>query len=214
MIQSPLLKKLPGVLHGFGTRGEPRPPNVVTVQQVHGKNILEAEKVPKKEPEGFDVVMTDRPGVGVAIKTADCLPILMVEPSARLVAAVHAGWKGTLIRVVEKAVERIVESGGERRNLLVALGPNIAGPCFEVEEDVKKAFEREFLDWPILKQKSERKWLLDVSETNRLQLIELGVKSPQIDRIDLCTHCRSDLFYSYRRDGEKAGRMINFIQLI
>ncbi len=212
-MKSQLLEKVPGILHEFGTRSDPRPLKVVTVQQVHGNNIFMATKAVKKEPEGYDIIVTDQPGVGVAVKTADCLPILLVEPEARIVAAVHAGWKGTLIRVVEKAVERIEEMGGEPRNLLAALGPNMVGACFEVEEDVKKSFEREFLDWPILKKKNDKKWLLDVAETNRLQLLELGIKSSQIDRIDLCTHCRADLFWSYRRDGEKAGRMINFIQM-
>lgn len=214
MIKSQLLEKIEGISHGFGTREDARAKNVVTVQQVHGAKIFHATKVTPKEPEGYDILIADRPKIAIAAKAADCLPVLIAEAEAGIVAAVHAGWKGTLVRVTEKAVECILEMGGETRNLVAALGPSMSGACFEVEEDVKKAFEREFLDWPILKQKSQQKWLLDVAETNRLQLMDLGLKPSQIDRIDLCTHCRPDLFWSYRRDGEKAGRMINFIEIL
>ncbi|HSA58106.1 MAG TPA: peptidoglycan editing factor PgeF [bacterium] len=214
MIASPLLRAVPGIAHGFGTIADPRPAHTVTVKQVHGVRILEPEAVLADEPDGFDTVLTDRPGVAVAVKTADCLPILVVEPKARIVAAVHAGWKGTLQRAVQAAIRRIVERGGRAENLVCALGPNMAAGCFEVKEDVKGDFEREFPGWPILKRLSETKWLLDVALTNRLQLRESGVSDAQVDRIDLCTHCRPDLFWSYRRDGEAAGRMVNFIQLL
>lgn len=213
MLKSPLLEKIPGIRHGFGTRSDPRPENVVTVQQVHGVKILETVSVPDGEPEGYDIVLTDLPGLAVAVKTADCLPILMVEPKARLVAAVHAGWKGTLARVSQAAIQRIVERGGRSENLVCAMGPNMTAGCLEVEADVVQDFEKEFAGWPVLKRISETKWLLDVALTNCLQLRETGIPEHCIDRIDLCTHCRPDLFWSYRRDGEKAGRMVSFIAL-
>jgi hypothetical protein len=214
MITSPLLEKISGIAHGFGVIADPRPENAVTVKQVHGVAILEPTSVPDLEPDGYDTVLTDRPGLAVAVKTADCQPILIAEPERRIVAAVHAGWKGTLRRAVQAAVRRIVEKGGRAENLVCALGPNMAAACFEVEEDVKADFEREFPGWPVLKRLSETKWLLDVALTNRLQLKEIGVPETQIDRIDLCTHCRPDLFWSYRRDGEAAGRMVNFIEIL
>lgn len=214
MITSPLLQEIPGIAHGFGTIADRRPADTVTVKQVHGVRILEPEAVLADEPDGFDTVLTDRPGIAVAVKTADCQPILVVEPKARIVAAVHAGWKGTLQRAVQVAVARMVEMGGRAENLVCALGPNMAGDCFEVEADVKGDFEREFPGWPILKRLSETKWLLDVALTNRLQLRESGVRDAQVDRIALCTHCRPDLFWSYRRDGESAGRMVSFVRLL
>lgn len=213
MISSALLAKVPHIIHGFGTREETRPSNIVTAQQVHGKSIVEVTEIPSREPEGFDIVLTDRPGIAVAVKTADCLPILIVEPAARIVAAVHAGWKGTLGRVSQAAVRRIIEKGGKAENLVCALGPNMVAGCLEVEADVFQDFEKEFAGWPVLKQVLETQWLLDVALTNRLQLRETGIPEHRIDRIDLCTHCRPDLFWSYRRDGEKAGRMVSFIGL-
>jgi len=216
MIVSPLLQEVSGIRHGFGTQGDERPGNAVTVQQVHGTEILEATCVLSQEPQGYDIVIADRPGIAVAVKTADCLPILMVEPKLRLVAAVHAGWKGTLQRASQAAVRKIVESGGSAANLVVCLGPNMIGRCFEVGADVRMDFEREFPAWPVVtpNPKNGEKWLLDVAETNFRQLLEVGIPRNQIDRIDLCTHCCEDLFWSYRRDGGKAGRMLNFIEIL
>ena len=214
MITSPLLQKIPGIVHGFGTIADPRPVNAVTVKQVHGVKILEPDSVSSFEHEGYDTVLTDRPGLAVAVKTADCQPILIVEPQKKIVAAVHAGWKGTLLRTVQAAIRRMEEKGGSAKNLVCALGPNMVGRCFEVEADVAGDFEREFPGWPVLKKISGAKWLLDVTLANRLQLREAGVPDAQVDHIDLCTHCRPDLFWSFRRDGEKAGRMVNFIQIL
>lgn len=213
MIHSSLLQSVPGLEHGFGTIADARPEPVVTVKQVHGVAILEPDAVPLREPEGYDTVLTDRLGLAVAVKTADCLPVLVVEPKKKIIAAIHAGWKGTLQRATQVALRRIEDKGGDLKSLLCALGPNMVGECFEVGEDVKRDFEKEFPGWPILKQKSPDKWLLDVSLTNKLQLEEMGVTADRMDRIDLCTHCRPDLFWSYRRDAEAAGRMINFIKL-
>lgn len=214
MIFSPLLQKIPWIAHGFGTIADPRPANAVTVKQVHGVAILEPENVPDSEPDGYDTVLTDRPGIAAAVKTADCQPILIVEPTKKIIAAVHAGWKGTLLHAVQAAIRRIEEKGGRAKNLVCALGPNMAGGCFEVEKDVAADFEREFPGWPILTKVSDKKWLLDVALANRLQLKEAGVPEAQIDRVDLCTHCRPDLFWSFRRDGDAAGRMVNFIEIM
>lgn len=213
-ITSSLLRKIPGLAHGFGTKREAPPEGVVTSKQVHGVAILEVNEGPTSLVEGYDILITDRPNITVGVKTADCQPILIVEPHRKIAAAVHAGWKGTLQRAVQVAIRRIVEKGGRAENLVCALGPNMAGNCFEVEADVAGDFEREFPGWSILRKTSETKWLLDVALTNRLQLQELGVPEDQIDQIDLCTHCRPDLFWSYRRDGGAAGRMVNFIQLL
>ncbi len=209
MILSPLLEKVAGITHGFGTIKDVRPDRVVTVKQVHGVAILEPKGILASEPEGYDTVLTDRPGLAIAVKTADCLPILIVEPDKKIIAAVHAGWKGTLQRVVQVALRRIQEKGGNLESLLCAMGPNMVGGCFEVGEDVKFDFEKEFPGWPILKKISDKKWLLDVALANRLQLEEMKVPSAHIDRIDICTHCHPDLFWSYRRDGEAAARMVS-----
>lgn len=216
MISSPLLGAIASIAHSFGTRGpEVLPIHLVTATQVHGTEVHFVRQVEKAVGKGFDILITDRKGIAVGVRTADCLPILIAEPVRGLVAAVHAGWRGTLARVAEKAVQKILSLGGRIENLVVSLGPCIGGRCYEVEKDVAYAFQRDFPDWPeFLKVKSPVKWLLDLASSNRRQLVQVGLKPERIDRIDLCTHCRSDLFFSHRRDGSKAGRMITFIQLL
>lgn len=213
-IRSALLEKVPGILHGFGTKQEAAPAEAITSKQVHGVAILEVDERPTESLEGYDILLTGRPGLIVAVKTADCLPVLMADPERRIIAAVHAGWKGTAGRVVQKAIERLTILGARPERLVAALGPNMGHRCYEVQNDVASIFEKEFPGWPVLKPKSEERWWLDVAEANRRQLLESGVRSENIDRIDLCTHCRPDLFHSHRRDAAGAGRMINFIMLL
>ena len=214
MIQDPFFTTLPGIRHGFGTRGDEYPANIVTSRQVHGAEIFEVKGPPVSGLEGFDILMTGRPGVAVAVKTADCLPVLLADPEKRLVAAVHAGWRGTVQRVVQKAVRRMIERGAVLENIHAALGPNMSGSCYEVGPDVHEIVEKEFPKTAVLRPKSGSKWFLDVAALNRLQLTELGLPPDRIAQVNLCTHCRPDLFESYRRDGEKSGRMINFIELL
>ncbi len=213
MISSPLLASVDGIFHGFGTRTDDPPPlpGLVTVKQVHGTYLYFVGEDRRIEKPGYDILMTGQPGTAIGVKTADCLPILMVEPEKRLVVAAHAGWKGTAARIVREAVGEIEKRGGRPERLAVALGPCIGGDCYEVEKDVAKTFVDPS---PFLRRKSEVKWLLDLQEANRLELIGSGLLPERIDRIPLCTHCRPDLFHSYRRDGNSAGRMVNFIQLL
>ncbi len=219
MLTSPMLIQFPNLLHGFGTKREDLAhSDVVLAGQVHGTEALLVRDPTQGELKGYDILITNVRRVAVGIKTADCLPILLFEPEKGIVAAVHAGWRGTAARIAEKAVHKIIELGGRPENLTAGLGPCIDGRCYEVGADVATVFQKEFLEWPeFLRVKSETKWLLDIVEANRRELIRVGVRPERIDcigRIDLCTHCRPDLFDSYRRDGEKAGRMVSFIQLI
>lgn len=214
MILSPLLSQIPHLLHAFGTLGDiETPKNLVVSKQVHGTKIFFAKDM-ANNLDGFDALMTDQKNVAVAVRTADCLPLLMVDPTKGLIAAVHAGWKGTFQRIAEKAVKKFISLGSQPVDIIAALGPCMKGECYEVEEDVALSFEEEFPGRAILKKKSKTKWLLNITETNRLQLIAAGLSPEKIDQVDLCTYCRPDLFYSFRREGEKAGRMVSFIQWV
>jgi len=216
VITSPLLTTIPGLFHGFGTRSTEDPvPGLLTVKQVHGTYVYYLGEDREIEKPGYDILMTHKRGTAIGIKTADCLPVLMVEPEKGIIAAVHAGWKGTLSGVLKKAVTEMIKRGGDVTKMAASLGPAISGSCYEIEKDVAGLFEKEFSNTaPFLKRKSETKWLLDLAELNRVHLLDLGVRPERIDRIDLCTHCRGDLFPSYRRDGKGAGRMVSFIKLL
>src|SRR6266481_2723344 len=198
--------------------------------QFHSDGILHFETAPT-EPARADASVTKRAGLLLAVQTADCVPILLVDPKNRAVAAVHAGWRGTLARIVEKAIGRMqMEFGSQSADLLAAIGPAIGGCCYEVGTEVAAAFSGQFVDaaeffdelrtgdepnplqWlnmmPPGHQPPPKKVLLDLRKANRSQLEAAGVPVANIFVSDLCTGCRRDLLFSYRKEGPQSGRMM------
>ncbi len=211
---SRLLESLPTIRHGFGERGDTPPAGIVMLRQTHGTDILMVETGRESGEAGFDIVITRQPHIPIGIKTADCQSLLAVDPEAKIIAAIHAGWKGTLQRATEVAIRRMVSLGAKPERLCVALGPSMLRSCYEVERDVAAQFQKEFHDWPdILEKKTDVKWRLDVALANRRQLLRMGISPQNIEHLERCTHCYSDRFESFRRDGEKSGRMVSWIRI-
>lgn len=219
-LTSTLLSSVPGLIHGFGQR-VPGPRAVARqaaqeafensgrvffLKQVHGSTIVTP---PWAEPPEADASFTDVGGSLLAIETADCQPILIVDPATRRVAAVHAGWRGTAARIAQKTAEELIRTGSRAADLLGALGPAIGACCYEVGLDVEDAFGPDRARF-FVRGKSTRKHL-DKTAANRAQLEEAGLAATNIDVLDLCTRDREDLFFSYRRDGANAGRMISVV---
>lgn len=217
---SPRLADIGGLVHGFGLRvAGPRATaraaaqaafepagEVFFLRQVHGCAVASP---PWAEPPDADASFAADAGALLAIETADCLPILIVDPAQRRVAAAHAGWRGTVACVAQAAVRALIAAGSDPRRLVAALGPSIGPCCYEVGPEVEEAFGepgRRFF----VEGENERKHL-DVSAANRVQLEEVGLAPANIDHVDFCTRCREDLFFSYRRDGAHAGRMISVV---
>lgn len=209
--------------HAFGTRHAPpaatpwpwpRHIPLVTAKQVHGDHVIIVTPGLTEAPGGHqgDALMTGQAGQTVGVFTADCLPILLADPVRGAVAAVHAGWRGSLRRIAQKAVATMAATFGSLPGqMMAALGPAIGRCCYEVGLEVLEPLRREFPYWRELvdAQRNEvKKHRLDLRAWNRRQLEEAGVR--QIDDLTLCTACRPDLFYSYRRDGligqDKQGR--------
>ena len=160
-------------------------------------------------------MITDQPGILLIIKTADCLPVFLVDVEGKTVAAVHCGWMGTKKRVLQKTVRTMKSSfGSEPESMLVAMGPCIASSCYDVGEDVLSEFVQTGLSRDVFQghPKQKNKYLLDLNKANRIQLTELGVREENIVSVDLCTHCDDNLL-SYRRDRKTARRLMNFIGL-
>ena len=151
-------------------------------------------------------------GVLLGIATADCVPILMVDPQKEIVAALHAGWRGTLKGIAQRALELLVAHWGvDPQNLQVALGPSIGSCCYEVGPEVGEAIvERWRIQNPAAWRPVGRKGFLDLREVNLTQLAEAGVCRSHIARIGPCTFCDPS-FASYRRDGAGAGRQLSVI---
>ena len=146
-----------------------------------------------------DALLENTPGAVVAVKTADCIPILLVDERSRAVAAVHAGWRGTVARIAEAAVAAMRDRfGSAPADLHAAIGPGIGKCCYEVGPEVAARF-------------GERgRAHIDLAEANRRQLIEAGVTARRIYASNLCTMCRPGEFHSFRRDREAAGRLYSF----
>ena len=210
--RSGALEKLPWLAHGFGTRLSadwPDTADLATVRQVHSDRILLADR-PGCAGEG-DALISNQPGLTLAVRTADCLPILIADPRHRAVAAIHAGWRGTAREIAPKALQTMANHFGTRpEDAIVVIGPGIGNCCFEVGPEVAIQFAPYFPERSDLRGRVR----IDLAETNRRQLRRNGVTMSQIVSSSLCSCCRKDQFHSYRRDREAAGRMVTTIRVV
>ncbi|HZR82778.1 MAG TPA: polyphenol oxidase family protein [Candidatus Binatia bacterium] len=211
-----------GVEHGFGTRDEPVPDEyrVVRARQVHGAALVWPNDATPSPAGDADALLTDRPGLAVAVATADCVPVLIAAPGARVVAAVHAGWRGTLAGIVPTVVDELRSRRGvPATELRVALGPSIDGCCFEIEREIAARFADRFGDemWSAWRDGRPRddvpRGTLDLRAVNRRLLLAAGVPDAAIEFVGPCTFCGDAGFASYRRDGATAGRQLSWIAL-
>jgi len=199
------LDRLPWLLHGFGTRVADIPSRfsqLATLKQIHSSECIAAGGRAGELGRG-DALLENSPGSVVAVKTADCIPILLADERRRAVAAVHAGWRGTAAEIARRAVEQMGERFGTAPgNLHAAIGPGIGACCYEVGPEVAERFG--------LVGRTH----LDLTEINREQLLDSGVTAGRIYASRLCTMCLGAEFHSFRRDREAAGRLYSFIGIL
>ncbi len=210
--------------HGFGTKvltietltqlAGRRKLRLVTMDQRHSDTIHTLLAYPRKPLSGDGVITAFR-GLVLVIKTADCLPVLFYDSGRQVVAAAHCGWQGTGLRLLPKMVSLLVsEQGCSLSTLQVALGPSIGPLCYEVGQDVVEIFAGNGLPVPCFSPIANRpgKYLFDLKASNRQQLLDAGIVDRNVFSLNYCTHCEKNL-YSYRRDAQKAGRLLSFIGL-
>jgi YfiH family protein len=218
----PRLEKIHYLIHGFGTRKwedndylnrpEWKEFKLVFLDQIHSNIIHLLDSVPEERLKG-DAMITGLPFLLLIIKTADCLPVLVVDESHKVIAAVHSGWRGTSKRVVQKAIQRMRDHYGcHPSSLLVALGPCIAHECYEVGENVYQSFEEEGLSTEFFRNHPLRrkKYLFDLKGANVSQMVSAGIEEKNVFSSGICTHCQEGL-PSFRREKDKAGRTLSFI---
>jgi polyphenol oxidase len=199
---------------------------VVRVRQVHGVNVLVVDQTLAGR-EGFprllldddylyDAMVTNLPGLGLTISTADCLPIFIVDPRRRAIAAVHAGWRSSVKGIVAQALKTMEHVYGiDPADCYAAIGPGIRGCCYEVDPPVVDRVKEASRHWQAcLEPAREGHWMLDLARLNIGFLGEAGVSRDRILETGLCTACRGDLFYSYRAEKPKTGRMMSAIALV
>jgi purine-nucleoside/S-methyl-5'-thioadenosine phosphorylase / adenosine deaminase len=194
--------------HGFGTR-HGNPSADVTLRQVHSDRVLHACGLTDRCCEG-DALVSDVAGLSIGVRTADCVPILLIDVEHRAVAAVHAGWRGTAAGIVSRAFETMrARFATDVDSVHAAIGPAIQACCYEVGPEVVARLAPLFPEWPA--EPGRRK--VDLPEANRRHLLSAGIAADRIYDCGLCTYCQADLFFSYRRDPKDPGRMLSAIGL-
>lgn len=220
-----------------GRRGSRKPVNslwpIITLRQVHSDLIRRVDAF-SDDPLVGDGLITAVPELLLAIQTADCLPVIIVDTRRRAVGVFHAGWRGTMKRIVEKGIGEMVRCFGSRpRDMKAAIGPGIQSCCYEVGEEVRTKFESQFAyaaglfhevkdsdpvreKYPLLfltarapgHSELPKKIFLDLVKANRQQLIAAGVPKRNIESSTFCTNCHPELLFSYRSERGRTGRMM------
>lgn len=214
--------------------GQPWP--LIRMRQIHSDIIHRVDHPPEQLLAG-DGLVTDTPRLMLAVQTADCLPVLLVDRKRPVVGAFHAGWRGTLARIVEKGVGVMRQHfGSQPKDLRAAIGPGIASCCYAVGEDVRERFHAQFAyaddlfrevtesdpvheRYPLLfmtarapgHSNAGRIIYLDLREANRRQLLAAGLAESSITVLDWCTACRTDLFFSHRAEKAVTGRQMGVV---
>ena len=209
-----------GLTCGFGSRSVDAPPRTRLLRkQVHGNVVLDAavsesglgravgDGYPRIEAEA-DAVVCARPGIIGGVRTADCVPILLVAPHRSWAAVVHAGWRGTIADIAGEAVRAAERADIRPSGILAALGPSIGSCCYEVSEELGDQFEQAGL--PVLRRIG-RKPHLDLRDANHVLLERAGVPRANIQNVGPCTRCASDRYHSFRAEPDKEGRQISWI---
>lgn len=164
---------------------------------------------------GTDAFITNEPGVVLSSYYADCVPLFIYDPVHEVLGLAHGGWKGTVKRIGARAIEAMTEHFGTApQDCLVGIGPSVGQCCYEVDDNVIRPLQNAFPQWAeFVRAKANGRWDLDLSATNRQVFLDAGVKPENIEVSGLCTACRTDLFFSYRAEQGKTGRMASIIAL-
>jgi YfiH family protein len=186
--------------------------------QVHGAEVrvVRGREDAASEQERCDALATREPGVLLGVKTADCVPVLLGDARTGACAAVHAGWRGTLQEIVVRALSKMAEEFGTKAgDVRAAIGPAALGCCYEVGGDVIEAFSARFPDaGALFTPTREGHALVDLHRANLEQLVGAGVSAARVHTLPLCTICRPDLFFSYRRDRPTHGRTGRLLSVV
>ena len=178
--------------------------------QMHGADIRTVRDPDdaRRDTEYFDAMVSNAPRILLGVKTADCVPILLGDSRTGACAAVHAGWRGTLASILPRALERMsAEYGTSARDVRAAIGPAACECCYEVGSEVIEAVRKSFpRSEHLMNPTRDGHALIDLQRANREQLTEAGVAPERIHTAPLCTMCRTDLFFSYRREKQLYGR--------
>ncbi len=188
---------------------------MVFPKQTHSANI----GIVKNSSDTFlntDALLTNIPGICIAIRTADCVPVLLFDPVQKVVAAIHSGWKGTIQKIAQRTIKLMQQKFGTNpQNIIAGIGPSIGPDVYEIGAEVVEKFTAEFDQNQIIKPiQDSGKAFLNLWEANKQILIRADVPESQIEIAEMCTYSHPELFYSARRDGVKCGRLASGIMIV
>lgn len=191
---------------------------LTAVWQMHSADVrvvLDYEDA-RSDEERCDALITSAHGILLAVKSADCVPVLLGDTRTGACAAVHAGWRGTVASIVERTLARMKQEYGTRpEDIRAAIGPAAGVCCYEVGMEVMEAFSANFPDAEeLFVPTSEGHARIDLQRANRNQLVQLGVDPERVHVAPFCTICRTDLFFSYRREKSVHGRVGRLMSVI
>jgi hypothetical protein len=183
--------------------------------QVHKDRTLCLKQKPKhkesKAPgvcyKGFDSIITDQNGITIMIRIADCVPVILYDPKSKVLAVVHAGWKGTLSEITIKTIHQMKKQFGcFPADIKAGIGPAIGKCCFSVNREVAEKFTEKLEGSEYFVSQNNSSSYIDLKKANRIQMILAGLKEKNIEISELCTSCSSDIFFSHRREKGRTGR--------
>lgn len=201
----------------LGCRAE----DIVCADQTHTTNIRYVTKadagkgvVTEKDYSDIDGLITKEPGIALATFYADCVPLYFADPVKRVIGLAHSGWRGTVGRIGEKMLTKMItDFGCEKQDILVAIGPSICKDCYEVSEDVAEQFKKEFGREVLEDGKESGKFQLDLWRANELVFLQAGLVREQITVTDICTCCNDSVLFSHRASRGKRGNLGAFLML-
>jgi YfiH family protein len=187
---------------------------VYVAAQTHDRDVVVLDGTEQADAvarTAADAIVSSAPGIGCGVRTADCVPILLADPESGRVAAVHAGWRGLVRHVIASATERMSALGSRRSALLAAFGPHIGPDAFEVGDDVAAEIVQASSAEGVVQRAPTGKALASLARVVRAQLIAAGLDDARIEQVPGCTYRDASQFFSYRRDGQRSGRMLAII---
>ncbi len=200
MIQSPLLLKL-GIVHWYDDRHTKLNTEIAVPQQIHGTRIAVVTKKDQgKTIPGVDGLVSKDIAIGVSF--ADCVPILAVDPKAKIIGTAHAGWKGTLHGIARELILTMTNAGADVKNIYISIGPHIGMCCYNVPDERARVFQKQFGTDEKIAARIDGDWHVDIGYVNYLQLLKAGIAKEHIDAPPSCTSCQVAEFHSFRKDSK------------
>jgi len=190
--------------------------SLIILEQIHSANLFFLDKPVNeslKKIEDCDALITNQPEMILAVRTADCIPIVYCDKKSGLIAISHQGWRGSLKRLQQKVINKMIEKGADKKSLTVCIGPSINQCCYDIDEDRYYQFLEEFNGYSdkIFVVKRGRRYL-NLPYLNYLLVKDLGIENRNIDLFPFCTSCDQERFFSFRRDHKNyQGEMFSFI---